>query len=500
MELKDYRAQIDAVDAELVRLFQARMDIAAEIADFKQAHGLPILQPAREQEKLDVLSAQVRPEIRPYLRELYTELFSLSRRYQEARQRPLRCGLLGEHLGHSYSPRIHALLGGYSYELFEVRPEDLESFLKSAAFDCLNVTIPYKQAVLHYCAALSEAAQHIGSVNTILRRSDGSLYGDNTDGEGFRWLLERSGGIRPGATALVLGRGGASLTVQAVLRSFGAEVVVLSRSGPCGYDSLPQHRDAVLIVNATPVGMYPGNGQRLIDLDLLPNCRCVLDLIYNPARTRLLLDAEARGIPCEGGLPMLVCQAKCAAECFTGRAIPDSRCEEILCQLQSETENIILVGMPGCGKTTLGRALAEALGRPFFDADEEIVKVIGCDIPTYFAREGEAAFRRAETAVLAELGKLSGAVIATGGGCVTRPENYPLLHQNGRIVWLQRVLSALPRAGRPISEATDLQELYAQRRDSYEAFADLAVGNNGEIDIVLAAIISALHLKKGELP
>ncbi|MBQ8801653.1 MAG: shikimate kinase, partial [Clostridium sp.] len=152
------------------------------------------------------------------------------------------------------------------------------------------------------------------------------------------------------------------------------------------------------------------------------------------------------------------------------------------------------------GKTTLGRALAEALGRPFFDADEEIVKVIGCDIPTYFAREGEAAFRRAETAVLAELGKLSGAVIATGGGCVTRPENYPLLHQNGRIVWLQRVLSALPRAGRPISEATDLQELYAQRRDSYEAFADLAVGNNGEIDIVLAAIISALHLKKGELP
>lgn len=495
MELRDYRAQIDAIDTELVQLFAARMDVAAEIAAYKQAHGLPVLQPTREREKLDTLRAQVQPALQPYLTELYRVLFSLSRRYQEARQRPLRCGLLGERLGHSYSPRIHKLLGGYSYELFEVKPEDLGTFLKTAPFDGLNVTIPYKQAVLPYCAALSEAAQRVGSVNTILRRPDGSLYGDNTDYAGFLWLLERNGGIRPGEKALVLGSGGASLTVQAALHSFGADVVVLSRRGPRDYDSLSLHADAALVVNTTPVGMYPDNGQGTIDLDLLPNCRCVLDLIYNPARTRLLLDAEARNIPCEGGLPMLVCQAKCAAERFTGRAIPAERREEILCQLQQEMENIIFIGMPGCGKTTLGRALAEALGRPFFDTDEEIVKAIGCDIPAWFAREGEAAFRQVETAVLAELGKGSGAVIATGGGCVTRPENYPLLHQNGRIVWLQRSLSELPRAGRPISEAADLQELYAQRRGLYGAFADLTVENCGEKNAVVEAILSTLYLK-----
>lgn len=403
-------------------------------------------------------------------------------------------GLLGEHLGHSYSPRIHRELGDYAYDLFEVSPEELDVFLRHGDFDGLNVTIPYKRAVIPYCKVLSEAAKAIGSVNTILRREDGSLFGDNTDYDGFLWLLQRNGGISHGEKAIVLGTGGASLTVQAVLRSFGAEVVALSRTGANNYDTLPDHKDAVLVVNATPVGMYPNNGERLIDLTLLPNCRCVLDLIYNPARTRLLLDAEALGIPCEGGLPMLVAQAKRAAELFLKKTIPDARCSEILDCLRTEMENIILIGMPGCGKSTIGKALAKALHRPFFDADEEITKVLGCSIPSFFAQEGEEAFRRVEARVLAELGKGSGNVISTGGGCVTREENYPLLHQNGRIYWIRRSLDTLPTEGRPISQSTSLEELFALRRPMYEHFADAVIENNRTIPEVVAAIAARIGM------
>lgn len=389
----------------------------------------------------------------------------------------MRCGLLGEHLTHSYSPQIHALLGDYSYELFEVAPEKLGEFLQAGEFDGLNVTIPYKRAVIPYCAELSAAAREMGSVNTLLRRPDGTLYGDNTDLDGFRWLLARGGGIRPGEKALVLGTGGASQTVQAVLRAAGAEVAVLSRRGESNYATLPRHADARLVVNATPVGMYPNNGARLIDLAQLPQCRCVLDLIYNPARTRLLLDAAARGIRCENGLSMLVAQAKRAAELFTGRDIPDAACTDILRRMEAQMHNLILVGMPGSGKTTVGSLLAASLGRPFYDADGEIEKKLGCSIPAFFAQRGEAAFRAVETEVLAELGKRSGCVIATGGGCVTRGENYDLLHQNGEIIWLRRSLTELPVEGRPVSQSRSLPELYREREPAYRRFADFCVEN-----------------------
>lgn len=389
----------------------------------------------------------------------------------------MRCGLLGEHLTHSYSPQIHALLGDYSYELFEVAPEKLGEFLQAREFDGLNVTIPYKRAVIPYCAELSAAAREMGSVNTLLRRPDGTLYGDNTDLDGFRWLLARGGGIRPGEKALVLGTGGASQTVQAVLRAAGAEVAVLSRRGESNYATLPRHADARLVVNATPVGMYPNNGARLIDLAQLPQCRCVLDLIYNPARTRLLLDAAARGIRCENGLSMLVAQAKRAAELFTGRDIPDAACTDILRRMEAQMHNLILVGMPGSGKTTVGSLLAVSLGRPFYDADGEIEKKLGCSIPAFFAQKGEAAFRAVETEVLAELGKRSGCVIATGGGCVTRGENYDLLHQNGEIIWLRRSLTELPVEGRPVSQSRSLPELYREREPAYRRFADFCVEN-----------------------
>ena len=402
------------------------------------------------------------------------------------------CGLLGEKLGHSYSPRIHRELGDYAYGLFEVAPEKLEDFLLHGDFEGLNVTIPYKKAVMPYCKELSPRARAIGSVNTVVRRADGSLYGDNTDYDGFSCLLARNGGIKVGEKALVLGNGGASLTVQTVLRELGAEVIVISRRGENGYDSIPNHADATLLVNTTPVGMYPKNGERLVDLDVLPRLRCVLDLIYNPARTGLLLDAEERGIACEGGLPMLVAQAKRAAELFTGKSISDGCNNKILCQLEKEMQNLILIGMPGCGKSTVGRRLAEQLQRPFYDADKEIVKRIGCTIPEFFAREGEAAFRQVETQVLSELGKKSGCVIATGGGCVTRAENYPLLHQNGKLIWLQRDLNCLPKEGRPISQRSDLHSLYEARKAGYERFCDIMIENDRSVDDSINQILQSL--------
>lgn len=403
-----------------------------------------------------------------------------------------RCGLLGRKLGHSYSPAIHGLLADYEYRLYEKEPEELEAFLRGGQWDGLNVTIPYKKAVVPFCAALSPLARELGSVNTLVRRPDGSLYGDNTDAWGFRAMVQRLGLDWAGQKALVLGTGGASVTVQAVLRQLGCHVTVISRSGEDNYDNLERHRDAALLVNATPVGMYPGNGQRPVELERLPNLRGVLDVVYNPARTQLMLDAEARGIPCESGLYMLVGQAARSSEQWTGKPVPEETLEAVWRQIGGSMENWILIGMPGSGKTTVGKALAQRLGRRFLDADEEITRRVG-DIPAYFAQYGEAAFRQVETEVLAELGKQSGAVIATGGGCVTRPENYGLLHQNGRIVWLQRALEDLPVSGRPVSQRDGVQAIFQKRRPLYEQFADVVVENNGAIDRTLAQILGETY-------
>lgn len=385
----------------------------------------------------------------------------------------MKCGLLGRTLGHSYSPRIHRELGDYEYRLYETEPEALEAFLLRGDWDGLNVTIPYKKAVVPYCAALSDTARALGSVNTLVRRADGSLYGDNTDFGGFESLVLSSGIPVAGQKALVLGSGGASVTVCAVLRKLGAAVTVVSRHGPDNYENLEKHRDAGILANTTPVGMYPNCGVSPVDLSRFPACRGVFDVVYNPARTALLLQAESLGIPHAGGLHMLVAQARRSSERFTGRAVPDAELARIEKLLLDEMQNVILIGMPGCGKTTVGRALAKLLGRPFADADAELVRAVGTDIPAYFREHGEAAFRERETEVLRQLGQRSGLVIATGGGCVTREENYPLLHQNGRIVWLRRELSQLPTAGRPVSQANSPDELWRARRPLYERFSDL---------------------------
>ncbi len=404
----------------------------------------------------------------------------------------MECGLLGGKLGHSFSPQIHGALADYRYTLWEKSPEELDDFLKNGDFTGLNVTIPYKKDVMPYCAELSEQAKKVGAVNTIVRRRDGTLLGHNTDYFGFAYLLKQSGIAVAGKKCLVLGTGGASVTVQAVLREQGAKVVVLSRSGPENYDHLERHADAALIVNATPVGMYPNTGVSPIKLIFFPNLEGVLDLIYNPARTQFLLDAEKLGVPGWNGLSMLVAQAKESAEWFTEKTIPDERIEEIYTRLRRETENLVIIGMPGSGKTTVGRLLAQATGKIFVDVDEEIIRTAGMSISEIFAASGEAGFREIETSVLCKLGKGSGQVIATGGGCVTRPENYPLLHQNGRILRLRRDIGKLPKDGRPLSLTNDLSEMAAEREPLYAAFADLTFDNNDALEHTLETILEVI--------
>ena len=408
----------------------------------------------------------------------------------------MKCGLLGRKLGHSYSPQIHNLLGDYSYVLFEKEPEELENFLKNGDFSGLNVTIPYKKEVIPYLSELSPTAKKMGCVNTVLRRSDGTLYGHNTDYFGFTSLVRHAGLSVAGKKVLVLGSGGASNTAVAALKDLGASPVVISRSGENNYQNLYRHADAAAIVNTTPVGMYPNTGVSPIDLGRFPHLEGVLDVIYNPARTQLLLDAEKLGIPRENGLWMLVAQAKEAAEVFTGGKISDAVIEKIYRQLSHQMKSIVLIGMPGCGKTTIGTLLAEKLGRTLADADEKIIALAGKSIPEIFSQEGESVFRNWETQALTELGKQSGLVIATGGGCVTQKRNYPLLHQNGYLVWLERDWSKLPTDGRPLSQTNDLGKMYAARKPLYEAFADIRVENAGTPEETVQKILDALE----ELP
>ena len=389
------------------------------------------------------------------------------------------CGLLGRKLGHSYSPAIHAMFGPYEYRLYEKEPEELERFLREGGWDGLNVTIPYKKAVVPFCDELGDTAAATGSVNTLVRRADGTIFGDSTDASGFAYMVRLSGIDVAGEKVLVLGSGGASAAVCHALKELRARPVVISRSGPDHYGNLDRHRDAAVIVNATPVGMYPDNGRSPLSLDGFSSLRGVLDIVYNPARTALLLDAEERGLASAGGLSMLTAQAARSSELFTGIPVTDETVARVTDRLEKQTANVILVGMPGCGKTTVAEILARRTGREVLDSDREIVADAGRSIPEIFAAEGESSFRDRETSVLCRLGSLSGRIIATGGGAVLREENYRPLHQNGVSFWLVRDLSELDREGRPLSQNADLAAMFAAREPRYRRFADHVIDNNG---------------------
>ena len=398
-------------------------------------------------------------------------------------------GLLGRKLSHSWSVPIHTALGCSGYRLIELEPEALASFLAREDIGGLNVTIPYKRDVMPLCHVIDQAALDIGSVNTIVRREDGTLYAYNTDAAGFCWMARRANIDFSGKKAVILGSGGASLTARAMAKKLGArEVVVISRTGEDNYGNLSRHADADIVVNTTPLGTYPDVGRAAVDLRAFPQCSGVLDVVYNPRRTALLLQAEELGIPHSDGLPMLVAQASAAEEHFFGKPIPDSENERILARLRQETQNIVLIGMPGSGKTAVGQALAALTGREAIDVDRRIVERAGCSIPELFARQGEAVFRTLEREETAAAGKLSGKIILTGGGVIMDRRNYAPLHQNGRIYHLMRDLDILPTEGRPVSQSTDLHALWKVREPHYAGFRDAVIDNNGAVADTAAAI------------
>jgi len=402
-------------------------------------------------------------------------------------------GLLGEKLGHSFSPLIHRQLGEYDYLLYEVFPDNLDSFMTERRFDGINVTIPYKQAVMPYCATLSDEAQMIGSVNTIIKDDGGALHGYNTDYHGFHVMLEQ-GGIDPNdKKVLVLGDGGSARTVRAVLGALGArEIVTISRRGENHYGNIERHYDAGIIVNTTPVGMYPDNGSSPLSLAGFERLTGLADLIYNPTRTKLLLEAERLGVSCVNGLTMLVAQAEMASRLFLDRSARLELVNKIVALILKETRNIALIGMPGCGKSTVGRILAKAMGRPLVDIDERIVASAGKSVPQIFAEDGEEKFRQLETRVLGEEAKKSGMVLATGGGVVTRPENLDLLRQNSLIVYLKRELNELVTDGRPLSKGVGIKVLAEQRLPLYETWSDCAVQVEAKPELTAARIREAV--------
>ena len=498
-DLSDCRKEIDSIDAKIAGLLQERLDVVKAIAAWKESKGLPVFDAVREREKLQALERLCGSEAGAYIAGVFEEIMTQSRKVQQDLRSTAggsadglvpAYGLLGRHLTHSYSPQIHRIIGDYEFGLIDRRPEQLDAFFEERAFRGITVTMPYKKTVMQYCDDLSETAVKCGSVNTIVKRADGSLFGDNTDYYGFRSTVLASGVEISGAKAIVLGSGGVSGTAVQVLQNLGAEpVVVVSRTGTDNYENLNRHYDARIVVNATPVGMYPHAGDAAVEIRDFQGCEAVFDLVYNPLRTKLMLDATDAGIPAFGGLRMLTAQAAKAYQLFCGEnpglqqddaadseAVTDRACR----QLRWEMENIVLIGMPGCGKTTLGRRIAEITGKEFVDCDERISQACGRTPEKIITEDGVEAFRDAESAVIRQVlredaGRASGIVFAAGGGCVEREENRVPLLENSLVIYIRRDIDKLPVNGRPVSQTDGLEKVFRRRRKKYENWADMEV-------------------------
>lgn len=392
----------------------------------------------------------------------------------------MRYGLIGYPLGHSFSPLLHRRLADIDYELFPLPEEQFEAFMAARDFSAVNVTIPYKQRVLPYCDRLTPAAQRCGSVNLLKKERDGTLTGDNTDLAGLTFLLRQNGWELTGKTVVILGSGGTGHTAKAAAAELGAaEIAVVSRSGELNYQNLSDRFGcrSFFLINTTPVGMSPGCNATPLDLREFPQCLGVADVVYNPLHTRLCQQAAALGIPACGGLLMLAAQAA-AAEYAFGAAVPKPETVLRVCgELRREQENLVLIGMPGSGKSTVGQRAARLMDREFIDCDERYLAEYGILPEEELLQNGEPYFRQRETALLQKLSLQNGCVIAAGGGAVLRAENVSLLRQNGRLCLLQRPTALLAREGRPLSR--DLPELYRQRLPLYLAAADFTVMNDG---------------------
>ena len=378
--------------------------------------------------------------------------------------------------------------------MIELAPEKVGEFVKSGALDGFNITIPYKKDVIPYLDKIDERALAIGAVNTVVYR-EGKIFGFNTDFDGMKYMLARAGITLKDKCVLILGSGGTSNTARAVATSLGAKSIkVLSRSGEINYENYKETAaDTQVVINTTPVGMYPENYTCKVDLSAFKELSGVADAVYNPALTTLLYQAKMRGVPYSNGLPMLVAQAKYAMELFLDIIVSDDVIEPIIQNLSKQYLNIVLVGMPGSGKTSIGKALKEELSLDFIDTDEEIVKREGKSIPEIFKEKGEEYFRKVESEVLRSVGVLTGKIISTGGGVVKNPENYFPLKQNGKIFWIDRAIEKLVTEGRPLSKDREtVEKLYEERKDKYSAFSDVKIDNNGEISSAVKGVINSL--------
>ena len=403
----------------------------------------------------------------------------------------MKFGLLGRTLGHSFSPRIHSALGNTNYELFEREPSQLQEFFADPELQGINITIPYKVNALEACDVVDPRAERIGCVNTMVRK-DGKWHGYNTDYDGFVFTLQHAGIDVASKECIILGDGASSATVHVALEDLGAKNIVhLSRKTAPFYGDAPNYYEtAQIIINCTPIGMYPHNPANLIDITQFSKLEGVVDLIYNPRRTILLLQAEMMEIPHCDGLPFLVAQGVEAANHFQGESFGTKEIEQILRDMRCEKENIILIGMPGVGKTTVGKALGEEMGRTCVDVDQELEKEIG-DISTYITEQGEPAFREKEAEMIAKLGTQTGLVISTGGGCVTVPKNFAHLRQNGRIYQLTQPIENLSTTGRVLSSGglDRLRELEEIRTPMYESFAQSIVEHHRNAPETVATIL-----------
>lgn len=471
--MDELRKKLNQIDDEILDLFFARMEISRQVGAYKRSKGIKVHDPAREEAILQRLGSKAPSHLKFAIRPLYKEIFALSRAIQITEGKTF--GLVGSGLGHSLSPEIHRNFG-YDYKLFDLDQKAFEDFIRDKDFDGINVTIPYKIKVMDYLDELDDLAKEIGSVNTVVNK-DGRLIGYNTDYWGLKYTLDVNNICLKDKKVLVLGTGGASKTVQTLAKNTGArQIRLISRSGPYSYTNLEESRDFQILINASPIGMYPKNLLTRLDLGIFPDLEAVVDLVYNPLKTKLVLDAEKKSIPATGGLAMLVGQAYQAAKLFTQIDLPNYLVSDILFLLNSKMKNLVLVGMPGSGKTSLGKDLASKLGRTFVDTDQRIGALTGLDPEAYILERGLEAFRKVEEDLIFDLGKSQGLVIASGGGSILKESNRDALRQNSYVIYLARDLDKLATNNRPLSKDREaIAKLFEERKYFYESMADLRV-------------------------
>lgn len=492
--LKEDREILDEIDKKIIDLLEDRMRIVKEVGHYKLSNNISIEDKNREKNIIEKLETEIDDEFKNIVDPIYRQIFKESKKLtSKIKNENFKYGLIGESLSHSKSKEIHELLADYTYNLRDIKKDELEDFFKSRKFKGINVTIPYKEVSMDYLDEIDELAEEIGAVNTIVNRA-GRLIGYNTDYLGFDYSLKFFNIDLKDKKILILGSGGASKMLQKLVIDKGAkEFVVISRSSENNYDSFDKFRDFEIIINATPVGMYPKNMESKVDLKKFNKLDAVIDLIYNPLKTKLILDGEKLKIKTMSGLMMLVAQAFFASELFLDKKLDEALIVKIYKKLKFDMENIVLIGMPSSGKTTMGNMLAEKLDRDFFDTDKLVEEEEGKSIAEIFEEKGEKYFRDLESKVLKDLSKRNGLVIASGGGTPLRVENRDYILQNSMAIYLKRNLENLETSGRPLSkDLENLKKLFNERKDIYEGLAQIKIDviedKSKNLDLILKEV------------